>query len=366
MRYKVNDICRFMEEWAPPKLAAEWDSVGLQTGDPVQEVSAVVTCLSVTPEVVAEAKAVGANMIVAHHPLIFRPLATLREDYPHARLCADIIRNRIACFAAHTNLDITDGGVNDILAARLGLTKIKPLFRDESQKQLKLITFVPQDHLERLRDTLAQAGAGVIGDYSHCSFQSEGLGSFLPHDAAQPFSGDKGKLNLEAEIRLEMILPAALSGQVIQALMNHHPYDEPAFDLIALENPNRRVGLGRQGQLESPVTLAAFADQVKEALALPHLMVYGAEDRPIRKVALLGGSGGKLVGKLPADVDVYVTGDVSYHDAEAAHLRDVACVDAGHWGTELPVVTEMAVRLEKAFPSMKVHAFLEEAPGSCR
>ncbi|NLN91830.1 MAG: Nif3-like dinuclear metal center hexameric protein [Candidatus Hydrogenedens sp.] len=363
MSYKVKDICNFMEEWAPEKLAADWDNVGLQTGDPVQEVNAVLTCLSVTPEALEEAKDMGANMIVAHHPLIFRPIKTLREDYPHARLCAEILRNRIACFVAHTNLDITEGGVNDILATKLGLTKIKPLFRDDSQRQFKLITFVPKDHVDRLRDALALAGAGVIGDYSHCSFQSEGMGSFQPLEAAKPFSGEKGQLNLEPEIRLEMIVPAATSAKILQALMNHHPYEEPAYDLIALENPNRRIGLGRQGILEEPMSLAVFGKKVRDALCLPHLVYYGQGEKKVRKVALLGGSGGKMVGKLPENTDVYVSGDVGYHDAETAQLRDIACIDAGHWGTEQPVVMEMKERLQEAFPQITVSAFLETAPG---
>ena len=364
MNLNVQTVINFMESWAPPGFASSWDTVGLHTGNPSSPVKAVLVCLSVTPEAVAQAKEQGAQLIIAHHPLIFRPLKSLREDTPHGRLCADLVRHQIACFSAHTNLDIAEGGVNDVLAEKLGLQEIAPLFKDDSQKQLKFFTFLPADQVDALRDALADAGAGIIGGYSHCSFQSEGQGSFFAGQGTNPYTGGRDQLNVEEEVKLEMILPEAKKATVLKALLKHHPYEEPAYDLIALENPDPHRGLGRMGSLETAIPLAAFAEEVKKALALPYLTYYGAGDKMVQHVAVLGGSGGKLVASVPFDTDVYVTGDLGYHDAELAASRGLACVDAGHWGTELPIVEEVTKRLKEAFPEIEIIPWFEAAPGT--
>lgn len=364
MKLKVKDLCSFMESWAPAGYAASWDRVGLHTGHPESEVHTVLVSLSVTSETVQEAKRHGAQMIIAHHPLLFRPLESLREDRPHSRLCAEIIRSNIACFSAHTNLDAAVGGVNDILAEKIGLQQTKPLLQDESQKQLKLITFVPESSVDTLRGSLAEAGAGTIGRYTHCSFQHSGIGTFFAGDGTDPVLGEKNTLNREPELRLEMILPYSKKTPVLKALLKSHPYEEPAYDLIALENPDPYMGLGRQGSLEEPVALSDFAKHVRKVLQLPHLICYGENDRTVQTVAVLGGSGGKLIAAIPAGIDVYVTGDIGHHDAELATARGLACVDAGHWGTELPVVETMKKKLKAAFPALSVISFLEKAPGT--
>lgn len=360
MTFTVGDICAFMDAWAPPGWAYEWDRVGLQVGSVTQPVTKVLVCLTVTPKAINAAKRKRASMIIAHHPLIWTPLTALRSDDPQTRLCLDLCQSGIACFAAHTNLDVAPDGVNAALAETLGLRQREILFREKHLRQVKLITFVPETHLDAVRNTLAHAGAGIIGDYTHCSFYSPGTGTFLPGADSNPFVGDKETMNEEPELRLEMILDHARLGKVLRALYAAHPYEEPAYDLIPLENVNDQAGLGQIGMLKKNMPLRSFASFVREALATPHVTVHGAGKRTVRRVAVAGGSGGGLIARLPDDTDVFVTGDVGYHHAEMARLRGIACIDAGHVATEQPVVAEIATRLRHAFPALATTAFSEK------
>lgn len=361
MKPDVKAICAFMNTWAPPGLAYPWDRVGLQTGNPSRHVETVLVCLTVTREALAAALRAKAEMIIAHHPLIWTPLKTLCQDAPTATLCLELVRADIACFAAHTNLDIAPGGVNDALAGRLGLRDGVPLFRDEHLQQVKVVTFVPESHRNMIRDALAGAGAGVIGDYTHCSFNAAGTGTFLPGDAANPYLGGKGVVNQAPEWRLEMVADKARLSLIIKALYQAHPYEEPAYDIIPLENPNKALGLGVLGHLEKKTSLAAFSRHVCRVLGLEHVHVYGAGNKAVASVAALAGSGGSYIERLPEDVDVYVSGDISYHAAEAALLRGIPCIDAGHRGTELPIVDGIAKRLRKEFRGLAVKTFKERA-----
>ena len=335
---KVRDVCAALDAWAPPALAYEGDAVGLSIGAPDWEVSRVLVALTVTPGVFAMAKDAGAQMIVSHHAVLWRPLPALRADDPHTALCLGLAEARIACFTAHTNLDLAPGGVNDTLADLFELTSRAPLLRVPHDGQVKLVTFVPESHLAPVREAVCEAGAGVIGDYTHCSFSSPGLGTFLPGDAANPFSGEKGQVNEEPERRFEVLVPKARLVGVLDALMTAHPYDEPAYDVVCLENRDRQLGLGVRGELAEPLPLDAFAVKVRRALGLSHIRVLGDAEEPIKKVAVIGGGGGGEVGEIPLDVDVYVTGDVGYHDAVAASERGLAVIDAGHAGTERCIV----------------------------
>jgi len=356
---KVRDVCAVLDAWAPPGLAYEGDHVGLSIGAPDWHVSRLLVALTVTPRVVAMAKDVGAQMIVSHHAVLWRPLPALRADDPHTALCLGLAEARIACFAAHTNLDLAPGGVNDTLADLFELTSRAPLLRVPHDGQVKLVTFVPESHLAPLREALCEAGAGVIGDYTHCSFSSPGLGTFLPGDAANPFSGEKGLVNEEPERRFEVLVPKVRLVGVLDALMTAHPYDEPAYDLVCLENRDRQLGLGVRGELAEPLPLDAFAVKVRTALGLSHVRVFGDAEEPIKKVAVIGGGGGGEVGGVPDDIDVYVTGDVRYHDAVAAAERGVALIDAGHAGTERCIVPVLQRFLSEQLEGLYVDAYEE-------
>ena len=350
-----------MDDWAPPALAYPWDRIGLQTGSPTAKVEKALVCLTVTQDAVRAAKKMNINMIIAHHPLIWDPLKALREDEPAARLCLEVARANMACFTAHTNLDIASGGVNDALADALGMAETQPLFPAEHLRQIKIVTFVPESHRALVRDALAAAGAGVIGDYTHCAFNAPGVGNFLPGATANPYLGEKGSVNEEPEWRIEMAADKARLTPIIKALYQAHPYEEPAFDVVPLENQVAHQGLGVVGLLEHKTTWTDFVARVANTLG--PAQVYGERRKAVRRVALLGGSGGAYVERLPGNVDVYVTGDISYHEAQSALLRGIPCIDAGHAGTEMPVLEVIARRLKQTFPRLGLRIYKEPPLG---
>lgn len=359
MTITVNTICQAMDAWAPQSLAYEWDKVGLQIGDPGQPVKRVLACLTVTSAAVARAERWGAQMIVAHHPILFSPLKNLRTDDPHTRLCLRLAAGNIACFGAHTNLDVVPGGVNTLLAETLGLQNIAPLLPSPKASQVKLVTFVPATHVDALRQALCRAGAGVIGDYVECTFSTAGIGTFRPGDRANPFSGRKGVVNEDPELRFETLVAKAVLPQVLQALRATHPYEEPAFDIVSLENRDIRFGLGARGQLAEPVELRRFAESVRQSLKLSHVRMVGDPRRPVQRVAVCGGAGGGEIAALPGDIEVYVTGDLKYHEADAAQERGLALIDASHDGTERNIANAIARYLKRTVPNLEVKAFIE-------
>jgi dinuclear metal center YbgI/SA1388 family protein len=359
MPITVQSICDAMEAWAPSSLAYDWDSVGLQIGNPNREVARVLSCLTVTPEVVERAERWDAQMIVSHHPVLFRPLKHLRTTDPQTRLCLRLAARDIACFAAHTNLDVVPGGVNTILAEDLGLGEIRPLIPIPKSGQVKLITFVPQSHLAPVRAAVTRAGAGEIGDYLECSFSTPGTGTFRPGASANPFSGAIGMLNEEPELRFEVLVPRVRLPKVLRALLEAHPYEEPAYDIVPLDNTDPRFALGARGALARSMTLEKFARHVCRALKLRHVRVVGKPGLRIRQVAVCGGAGGGEIPQIPRDIDVYVTGDLKYHEADAARMRGLALIDAGHVGTERNIATHMARYLRKKLPGVKTKAIIE-------
>ncbi len=359
---KVSDVIAVMDAWAPPALAYAWDKSGLATGDPGARVTTALTCLTVTREAFAAAQRARAQMIVSHHPLIWEALTTLRRDNAHAALCMDIAADGIACYSAHTNLDVVMDGVNHALARRLGLQETKTLFRVPQAEQWKLVVFVPDTHLAAVRDAVSAAGAGGIGNYTHCSFSAPGTGTFKPSASANPFAGKKLVLNEEPERRFETIFPKHALANVLAAMQSAHPYEEVAYDLVKLENNDPNVSLGLCGQLPKTLTLTAFAEFVRKKLCIAHVRMVGNPKRKIRSVAVMGGAGGSSAADVPDGVDVFVTGDVKYHEALDAAARGLAVIDAGHHGTELPIVSLMAGHLKAALPKLRVKTYLEPDP----
>ena len=257
-----------------------------------------------------------------------------------------LLKNDIAVYAAHTNLDSTVGGVNDTLAAALGLNRVAPL-KAAAERLVKIVAYVPSGHEEQVWQAMAKAGAGHIGQYSHCSFRSAGTGTFLPGKGTHPFIGTAGNLEQVAEIRLETVAPAALSDDVIRAMLLAHPYEEAAYDVYPLENVRSRGGMGRIGQLPEPVTLQEFAAKVGNALNFAAVRGVGDKAARIVCVAVCGGSGMELAEPArSAGADVLVTGDIRYHEAQAALARGLCLVDAGHFATEIPVLETLRQWLE--------------------
>ncbi|MCU6707692.1 Nif3-like dinuclear metal center hexameric protein [Paenibacillus sp. J5C_2022] len=326
-------LMQYMEQLAPKHYAVENDKIGLQLGTLNKEVAKVMVALDVTDEVVDEAIAAGANLIVAHHAIIYRPLVKLDTSTPAGRLYERLIKHDIAVYISHTNLDTADGGINDWLADAAGIAQEGRIPLDEvhTDKLYKLVVFVPESHHEAVLEALWRAGAGEIGNYGSCSFNIRGTGTFRPGDGSQPYIGSEGKLEQVEEVRVETIVPYSVHRGAVAAMLKAHPYEEVAYDLYPVDLKGRSFGLGRSGKLEQPATLSELAQRLKQAYDVPSLRVVGPLDKPIRKAAVLGGSGSRYVRQaMFAGADVLITGDIDYHTAHDALAAGMTIIDAGH------------------------------------
>ena len=345
-----------LEQWYDPRRAESWDAVGLVCGDPDDNVDHVLLAVDAVPATVAEAMRVGAELLVSHHPLLLTPVHGVPADDPKGALVHRMIRARIAHYVAHTNADVANPGVSDALGDLLGLGNLRPLEPHLFDPDDKLVVFVPLADLVRVIDALAAAGAGRIGNYERCAWSATGIGTFRPEPAATPFTGQVGAVSEVAEARVEMVVPRGLRGDVLQALRAAHPYEEPAFDLYARLPEPASIGIGRVGELPSATTLRGFVDLAAHALPPTTwgLRASGRPDRPVRTVAVCGGSGGSLVeAARTAGADAYLTADLRHHPAvEAVSERSadaMGLVDAAHWATEAPWLSDVAARLRTRF-----------------
>ena len=344
---KVMDVEHIMEQWAPRWIAWERDNVGLQIGDRMQPIKRILVSLDVTPGVVAEAVRRKAQMIVAHHPLLFRPPSSLTSSDAIGSMVLTLAKHDIAVYAAHTNLDSAEGGVNFALADALGLGHVRFL-APLKDVYAKIVVFVPSSHATQVMHAMANAGAGEIGDYSRCSFQINGLGTFQGGEKTNPYSGRAGVLEEIEEIRLEMILPRVQASSVIRAMRTVHPYEEVAYDLYPLSNESPRYGMGAVGELPGSVPLGSFLRSVKKALGSDQIRYTGNLRKTVRTVAVCGGSGTDLLkDAIRTGADVFLTADIRYHAFHEADGR-IALVDAGHWETEQVVLPVIAARLQKS------------------
>ncbi|MDO7905441.1 Nif3-like dinuclear metal center hexameric protein [Paenibacillus sp. JX-17] len=328
---KGQTVISCMEQLAPKHLAVPDDRIGLQLGSLQKDIKHVLIALDVNDEVVEEAIALDADLIIAHHAIIFRPLKSLNTDQPAGKLYEKLIKHDIAVYISHTNLDSAQGGMNDWMADALGIQNGIPLEEVYTETFSKLVTFVPATHHQAVLDAVWGAGAGTIGQYAKCSFSNEGAGTFLPQEGTKPFTGKPGKLERTEEVRVEILVPSSLASKVVQALVKAHPYEEPAYDLYPVEAKGQAYGLGRVGKLARPQTLGEFAEVVKRALDVPFVRVVGDDSRMVKKAAVLGGSGSRYVNKaLFKGADVLVTGDIDYHTAHDALMAGIALIDPGH------------------------------------
>ncbi len=345
----VGDLARRLDAVCPPAWAAPWDNVGLLVGDPGVDVRCCLCALDADVHAVRQARALGAQLLVAHHPAPFRALRRLSPTEPAASAVWHAVREGVAIYAAHTNFDVHPAGVNAALASALGLQETVPLQVQGWETLYKLVVYVPASHEEVVRAALAAVGAGQLGRYSDCSFASHGEGRFRPLAGSHPFVGQEGVLQRQDEWRLEVLLPEHLRAAGLAALRSAHPYEEIAYDLIRLENPGPKRGLGLVGDRTSACCLGAFAAEVARRLQAPCTRFVGDPQRPVRRVAVCGGAGADLVdAALAAGADVLVTADVRYHEARAAEEAALGLVDPGHWATEAPAVPRLADLVRQA------------------
>ena len=352
---KVDDLCRAMERIAPTRHAAAWDNVGLLVGDHDADLGKVLVCIDLTPAVWDEALALGATTIVAYHPPIFEAKKrSLAGD-----VSFDAARLGISIYSPHTALDAAHGGTNDVLADAIGMSNRKPLRPlPEKDAHYKLVTFVPSEALETVAWALGQAGAGVIGDYAHCTFRGLGVGTFLGGDTTNPVVGTRGVLQHAPEVRLEVVCPIAKSPEVVAALFASHPYETPAYDLVRLapgpEKGSTSMGYGRVGDV-APIEVGALVAKLKAALGLAHVLVAGPAGGTVTRAAVGAGACGDMLPDVRREeATFFVLGEMRHHDALAAAKAGVTVVATLHSNSERKAMAPLVARLRAALPSAEV------------
>lgn len=344
---QCKEIFKFIEDWAPKAAAWTNDNPGLQVGCPDDNISGILLCLEITPKVVEEAIRKKLNLIIAHHPFLFKPLnkIDIARD-PKAQIIKTLIKNDISLYSAHTNLDFTTDGVSFQLAKKLQLKNIKFLHQSESN-QCKLVVFVPEPDVERISSLLFEEGCGIIGNYSECSFRTKGQGTFKGSEFSSPSAGTKNIFETVNETKLEVVINKWRVKEVIKKLRGAHPYEEPAIDVFPLDNSNTQFGIGAIGELASPMSKKDFLKHITEKLNLDNFRYSDTANNEIRKVAVCGGAGMEVFPfALMQKADALITADIKYHSFHDAN-GDILLIDAGHYETEIVVLDEVEKRIKE-------------------
>lgn len=351
---KLKDITYYFETLAPLSLQESYDNSGLIFGNPESEINSVLVTLDVTLKVVEEAIEKKAQLIVSHHPLVFSGLKKITGKNDVERSLIKAIQNNIAIYAAHTNLDSIPGGVNGKICEKLELQNCKILQPANGQLK-KLVTFIPEDHSEKVRKAVFEAGAGLIGNYDFCGYTAEGFGSFRGDENTNPFVGEKGQVHSEKETRFETIFPAYLQGKIIQALLQSHPYEEVAYDIYPLDNKHPRIGFGMIGELVEPIPEMDFLNQLKLVFNTGVIKHTALKHVPVKKVAVCGGAGSFLLANaIAANADFFISGDFKYHQFFEAENK-IVIADIGHFESEQFTKELFYELLMKKFPKFAVH-----------
>ena len=355
---RLQELVSAMEQIAPTRYAESWDNVGLLVGDPEQAIRRAMLTIDYTADVADEAREAKCDAIIAYHPPIFDALKRVTGG----SLIFDAIRRGLAIYSPHTALDVAEGGTNDMLADALMLVDRKPLKLSETKAtQYKLVTFVPADALGKVSDALFKAGAGRIGKYSSCSFRSLGTGTFFGEEGANPTVGQSGKLEEAAEIRLEMVVPINRIDEIVRALKQSHPYEEPAFDLVQLAAPPEGKGLGRVGKLPGDATAEMLLNHVKRELEIDHLLVAGDVTRVVKRAAVCAGACGNLLNDaISQKCDLYLTGEMRHHDALKATKAGMVVACTLHSNSERAVLKRLRDALGQRLPGLECRLSLRD------
>lgn len=345
-------IFEFLENWSPNGIAWEKDNVGLQIGDYKNETRAILLTLDLTKDAVEKAIKQKCNLIITHHPFFYTPINKIELSSDKGKLIELLIKNQITVYSAHTNLDFTKDGVSFALAKKLGLQKINFL-ENAPSTQYKLVTFVPENNVQNLIEKLSEAGAGIIGNYTHCSYQLKGKGTFFGLENTNPAIGEKGKLEEVEEIRLEMIFEKWNLNKILKSLLKNHPYEEPAYDIYPLQNRNVNYGFGAIGYLPEKMDLISFVNLVKKKLGANVVKYTLGSKKVLEKIGVCSGSGSDLISKAISEgCDAFVTSDIKYHTfMDFGHK--LSLIDADHFYTEFPILDELARRLNTFIKSQK-------------
>jgi dinuclear metal center YbgI/SA1388 family protein len=357
----VGDVVDLLQRLAPLELAAEWDNVGLLLGDRSAIIRRIMTCLTVTPEVVAEAVEAGVHLIVTHHPILFRPVQRLTTATAEGQMLLDLARGGIAVYSAHTAFDNSVGGINEALARRLSLIDVGPLRQEECAAECKLVVFVPDNDLNRVADALFAAGAGNIGQYTQCSFRLSGTGTFFGSEASNPTVGEKGRREEVSEWRLEVVCPEGRLLQIVAAMRKAHSYEEPAYDVYPLRPKATVTGEGRFGHLPQPVSLRDLANTIRTNLNTNFVQIVGEPERKVERVAVVCGAGGDFLrDAIHQGTDALVTGEMRFHDYLSARAGGIGLLLPGHYATERFAMEELAAKLQEHWSGIEVWASRRE------
>ncbi len=343
---KIIDVINFIESWAPRQISWEKDNVGLQIGLTDIELRSILLTIDVNEATIRKAVKNSSNLIISHHPLIYSPLKNLDFSSSKNQIIKSLIENKINLYSAHTNLDFVKDGVSFTLAKKLGLQQIDFIERSP-QTQYKFVTFVPPENLENVLSSLSNAGAGVIGEYSNCSFQLDGTGTFIGSERSNPAVGQKGKLERVNEVRLEMIFEKWKLNSILKALFESHPYEEPAYDIYPLENKNVNFGYGAFGELNQKIESIKFIEFVKKTLGAPSVKWSKGKSKFIQKVGVCGGSGSELIqSAISKKCDAFVTSDIKYHTFQN-YGDEISLIDVDHYYSEVVVLDVLQNKLAK-------------------
>lgn len=338
----TRDVIDSLNELADLKLMDDWDNSGLQIGRCDKAVAKVLLALDLTEEVSEKAVSENFDMIVTHHPFFFSTQKSIVLEGYRGRIISEIIKNDITVFSAHTNLDLSSNGVNDVLCEKLGISGADSLTVSREDKLCKIAVYTPIDYSDMLRESVGTAGFGRIGNYTHCSFSAKGEGRFNPVEGAEPFIGRTGQIEVVEEEKIEFLVYECEVAAALELIKKVHPYEEVAYDVYPVENTGRIYGYGRIGEIESPVNLCEFAKRVKESLGCPDVRVYGDMEAEIKRVALCGGSGSSFIKDAKKrGADVYITGDIKHHDAQVAMELGIRLIDATHFHMEKHVLEHL-------------------------
>ena len=350
---KISDITTYLETIAPPALQESYDNAGLITGRGDWECSGIICCLDTIEEVIDEAIEKNCNLVVAHHPIIFSGLKKINGKNYVERTIIKAIKNDIAIYAIHTNLDNVIEGVNGMIAEKLSLQNTTILSNKSGQLK-KLYFYVPQENASQVMNALFDAGGGNIGNYSECSFSVNGKGTFKPNEKANPFSGEIGTREEANELKIEVLFPSWLESRMIAALKSNHPYEEVAYEVISIDNTHQHIGSGISGELSEAMSETEFLQKLKDIFGLKMLKHTALTGKPVKKVSVCGGAGSLLLKQaISSKSDVYITSDMKYHEFFDADSR-ILLADIGHYESEQFTIELLATLLEQKFPNFAV------------
>lgn len=361
----VRDVYGALDAEYPFRSRADWDNVGILLGDPERPVERVLVALDATPAVIGRCRRMRADLLVTHHPVVFSPLKAVRPDRPASAAPYALLAANVAVISAHTNADVAPRGVSHAIARRLGLSGVAPLIPgEEPADTCKVAVFVPRDYTEAVYRAMIAAGAGRIGAYEGCSFRAEGIGTFVPSEKASPFIGRAGREERVPEVRLETIARNAIIPRVLSALRAAHPYEEPAVDVYPVKGGTVGGGMGAVGDLPRAVPLGEALAGIRSAIRPSWMRVAGPSRKKVRRIAVVGGSGAEYAGAAAdAGADLFVTGDLRYHQALEAASGEMAVVDVGHGSAEKWILPEFQrVIAERCGSAADVRVFMEQEP----